>query len=261
MPLKTTRRGSNIQTLLPTSEALNACMSIVTTSEAARYFYDELKEKFQEAGMKDESSQVILQEVEKFCQSVDLIRDSGSKVWAGVSPAEGDFISLQQNLAKQRVTTLAAEVKEQPISMDYAVSDEGNFLRGYVIGDKVLDSSSSEDDKIINDIDELYNAWLAENGMLSQGSEIYLADPHGNILKDMQGQKKRAEGRRVRDLMEDPDKGFQQYMSKRGIQVNTTQHSYPKEKVVRNQEVAAEPVEPKVEVQKSANRESVAKPT
>lgn len=76
------------------------------------------------------------------------------------------------------------------------------------------------DEQTVAALDKLFNAWLALNGLVSKGGVLYLADNFGNILCDEQKRQKKADPQQFRALIADPDKGFQAYTAKKGMNIS-----------------------------------------
>ncbi|PJD91556.1 MAG: hypothetical protein CK426_00440 [Legionella sp.] len=85
------------------------------------------------------------------------------------------------------------------------------------------------DEKTIEALDELFNAWLVMNGIVNQDGTLYQADGEGTILSNQQGEPMRVHPEQFQSLINDPGKGFSSFVAKKGLRVNTIQRDYPEE--------------------------------
>lgn len=206
---------------LPSNQSLNAAMEVASTPESAGYFRDGVIELLKQE-KKLESSQSLVSEVKKFAEYVGYNNKSSGSVWSGVSILS-EFKSFQQNLAASAI----GNINEQDILLDFAVSRDSEFLRGYSSGGKALDDSTNAE------LDTLFNAWLAENNMISKGGVIYESDEAGEIKYDKgEGAPKKADADELKRQIYDKSSGFERFVHERkeDIEFTVREHAYPKEK-------------------------------
>jgi hypothetical protein len=86
------------------------------------------------------------------------------------------------------------------------------------------------DSKTVDALDKLFNAWLALNGIISQGGALYKADAKGTILLNSQQQRIKVDPQQFKILMNDSTHGFQAFVAKKGIHVKTIQREFPEQK-------------------------------
>jgi len=207
---------------LPDKESLLNTMEVVTTAEAAEYFYRRFAEKLKATKML-ESSKDVLEKVLEFVDNVRLC-DSRQNSWRGGSAKDilTDFQNLQQKLAETSLQTVTQQVHDD-LRLDIAVSDIAQLLRGYS-----TDGVPLEGDLLLA-LDRLFNAWLANNDMISKGSTIYVCDEHGEIKMDARGQPVKVQAERVRQLIDDQVEGFATYITAKGMPTTVVQHEYPEQ--------------------------------
>nr|HAT8715079.1 hypothetical protein [Legionella jordanis] len=212
---------------LPSVEALTQCKEVATTVEAAFYFRDQFESKLVQAGKMDEGKKA-LSHINEFAETVSMQRELKSDPWTGNVGPLTDFHNLQRNLAEKAADSLSSKI-DGNIIMDYAINDNAQFIRGYAADGKALDSES------VQDMDKLFNAWLAENNKISKNSVIYEADNKGHILRDSSGQPVVANGPEVRGMVSNDQNGFTNFLqqfNKEGheIAVTTRQQPFPEKK-------------------------------
>ena len=208
---------------LPVKEALLDAMSVAETSvEAADYLASRFKEILTRAKMTDTYADV-LQKVEDFAKYTQFKLLSAAQPWRGQSSNATEFTNLQSNMANEAAKNLESMNigTEKEVLLDFAINNQGDFIRGYSSGGKALSDQSLES------MDKLFNAWLAENNVVSQDSIFYESNKNGEIIKDEDGRNMIANPDQIKDLVSDPEKGFQKYLDLKGINLTTQQHEYP----------------------------------
>lgn len=211
MPLPTTTRGSNFGNYLPNAKALKALFEF---PESADYALEKFRQKVKGIGGEVlQQAQSVLAMLEEFSVNVGLQRQIKGDPWAGSYQEATDFQNMQRNLGEEAARRIG-DIKQ--FNMDYAIGDGAQLLRGYDLDSELTDSA-----------DKLFNSWLAENNLLSSNSVIYQCDSHGNVLRDKKGDALPADAAKVRQLIEDPQQGFQAFLQKKGLDSNLQQHAYP----------------------------------
>ncbi len=144
--------------------------------------------------------------------------------------ATSEFEAFQEFMAR----TSAANVNADKITMDYAVSKSGQFLRAY----------SSEDNPLATEalasMDTLFNAYLAKSNLISEGGVIYQGTPAGGIKQD-NGSPVHAMPEEVIALLS--GNTFADYVnekakSARQITISIRQNEYPEEAPSMEQTIA-----------------------
>lgn len=249
--------------LLPPAQAFGQIAEVATTIEAAEYAYHQTEAKFTEAGVINKGpAQSMLKKMDNLRQNVNLQRGPNGQPWSGQIDAENGFENLQQNLAKQETKDMAEKIQDKSVVMDFAISDKGEFRRGLSVDGVELDAGKKSDRGTIEAVDNLFNTWLADDQLISDDSVIYESDGNGNILTDEDGNKVRADGGELRELM-NGDNGFEAYMQDKGLDVTTRQQTFPGEEptVSQKQQQVIQPTAGKEEkIEETPDYESVRAP-
>lgn len=83
------------------------------------------------------------------------------------------------------------------------------------------------DEKTTDALDNIFNAWLASHGMLSQDGILYLADKQGRVLRDNQDAPQIIDSDQLKFLLVDPERGLQAYAAKHGLQLKPNLVDFP----------------------------------
>jgi hypothetical protein len=189
---------------IPSAEALQQCKEVATTSMAASYFLSQFEKRLIETGKMEEGN-VALAHIREFAQTVTLQREIKHDPWSGKIGPLTDFHNLQRNLAEEAAEMVVAKIQGQ-IIMDYAINDNSQFIRGYSAAGRPMDEES------VQNMDKLFNAWLAENNKISKGSTLYESDERGQILRNAQGENIKADSQEIKQMIVDESKGFSQFL-------------------------------------------------
>ena len=220
MSLPTTKKGSEVAEHPPNSDAIKRCFDF---PESADYLLTRLIEKLRSVGLLDKAHDLV-EKVREFVDIVQQQHNLRGEPWsADLACERTDFQNLQAKLAQEARESLTATISE-PMKMDFALSDMSQFLRGYSVDGKPLDPA------LLDSCDKLFNAWLAENNLLSKQGDIYEITDDGKIRLDENGLPVKADPAKFKQLFTDPAKGFQAYLAKKSIQLTIQEHPYPEEK-------------------------------
>lgn len=235
MGFTTTKKGSDVVEHPADAESIKKCFDF---PESADYLLPRLIEKLESVGLLAKA-QDLVQKVSEFVGVVLKQRSLRGDPWSADPACERtDFQNLQNNLAMEAQKLLTSAISD-PVKMDFALSDMSQFLRGYSVNGNPLDP------ELLDPCDKLFNAWLAENNLLSKHGQIYETMDNGEIRKDAKGMPITADPDKIRTLLNNPAKSFQVYLGKKTIALITQEHPYPEEKPKVN---------PKVEVRKTAEK-------
>lgn len=201
---------------------LKAMVVAETSPEGAKYLDKKFKNLISNAHMENEYKDII-QKVEDFAKYTIFKLESSTNPWIGQVRPSSDFKNMQAQIAADEVQRFNAihEGTEPHVTFDYAISDQSQFLRGYSSNGETLDAKSADS------MDKLFNAYLAENYIVSEGSTFYEATDQGKIKHDAQGKPIIANSEKLTNLINDPDKGFAKYMGSKGINVISQKQQYP----------------------------------
>lgn len=201
---------------VPLKEELLQAMKVAQASaEAADYLVMRFKAILSEAKLLDKSKDIIAK-VEDFAKYVHFKLLSSAQPWSGEIPQTSDFQNMQQHLA-QEATKQIEETMQGELTLDLAIKDTGELLRGYTSEGKPLDP------ELVEPMDKLFNAWLAKQEVLIKSSKLQACDAKGEISQEEQT--KTTE--KIRQLIDDKKQGFPQYMKERGMSVSINTRDYP----------------------------------
>lgn len=218
MSLPITTRGSQVGDYLPNKEALLRCFAIATTPEAADYLVSQFEKILKKTKTFDASAK-IFSRVVAFAANVHLQRDRRDP-WSGIEEIKTDFQTLQQNLAEVAAKTVSSKV-DGNIRMDVAVSDLSELLRVFSVEGKPVDP------EINAAMDKLFNAYLADNNIISKGSILYEATNDGEVKKDMDGNPVKANVEKIKKII---TAGFEKYLEKKEVAATIQSRDYPEKK-------------------------------
>lgn len=240
---KVTRKGKH--ELLPPAKAFGQIIEVATTTEAIDYACEQAKAKFTQTGVINKGpAQTMLKKMDNARQNVHYLRGPNGQPWNGEISASNPYENMQQNLAKQEADLMNDKIQDKGVVMDYAFSQKGDYRRGITIDGVEMDAENDEDREKIEVVDNLFNTWLASNHYRSDDSVIYKSNESGDFIVDKKGNKVRASGDELSDLMKG-DNGFESYMQDQGIDVTTRQQSFPGEEpaaeVSKKQQQATQP--------------------
>jgi hypothetical protein len=148
---------------------------------------------------------------------------SNGSYWQGVM-YPSDFINMQRNVAKLAFASAnIASLTQGHLRMDYALSDNAELRRGWSTG-VALDAKANDA------LDKVFNAWLSEHYLRSEGGRIVKTDAKGNILMSG-GQAEGADMNDFRSLIDDEKKGFKAYIQGFGLELTINALPFPTQPV------------------------------
>ncbi|KTC85497.1 MULTISPECIES: hypothetical protein [Legionella] len=215
--LPLTHRGSGVKQLAPGVDAIENAMELARfNSETADYLVGSFKKSMFNLGKSMiERSKGMLKKLENFRDFVFLQNDSKGGAWAG-KPVKTDFKNFQQNVADKAAEEFTTAVTN-PVKIDFAVSNESEFIRGFSADGKKLSKDSAKP------LDTLLKAFLAENDLVDKKSVLYQANDKG-VINQIDGVPQKADPQDARDTIED---GLPDYLDDRGITVTVKSHTHP----------------------------------
>lgn len=216
-------RIRGVKPSLPSPESLNKAVAVAANQlETLQYLATNLYTSLEKGGLVKECSKLI-DEVGNLVANAQFNRDNQVNAWLGnvkqVLAANNitDFASFHHFLANMS----AAELKQQAVTFDCAVSDSSEFIRGYCD-----DEGNVLDEEKVQVMDTLFNAWLADNNMLSKGGVIYQATAQGDIAQDKKGNALVAPAEQLRTLL-DKTNGFGEFVQKNNKEVQVAVRLHP----------------------------------
>jgi len=222
------RRGAN----LPTKEAIYKILQVATRPESAHHFSDELERLLTKARML-ESGAPIIAAAKANASNVEEQHNLLARIWSGdtkipESVEDIKFQTQQQN----RANTATQQVTDKEVNFNFAIGDESQLVRGYSSDHKRLEGPDEAA------MDTLFNAWLAENGMICVTDDIgdaiiYEYEPDevtGKIAprKNERGEEVRVEARELAArIASENGGGFVKFVGDRHIKVSAHQQRFP----------------------------------
>ncbi|CEG55778.1 hypothetical protein [Legionella fallonii] len=204
-------------------DPLFKCMEVSgTTIEGSQYFADQFKGLLIATKTQDQFSD-LLNRVQDFAKYTAFKLRSSSEPWLGQINDSSDYKKMQAEMALSAARDLD-NMKlgtSNKAAFEFAISDKSEFLRGYSADGQALDPKS------LGSMDTLFNSYLAEHNMVSEGSVLYEATDQGKPKKDAQGVAIKADPQQVRDLINDPQQGYAKYLEGKGVNVTCQEQQYP----------------------------------
>lgn len=209
---------------LPLKEELLAAMKLAENDiEAARYLAQRFREILTEANMLDKSKD-ILEKVEDYAKYVEYKLLLKAQPWSAEIGDKSDFGNMQRNIGDDAATKIKAAMENGQINgeikLDIALNDLAQLLRGYSVDGKPMDP------KLVDLMDKLFNSWLAENEIISQGSTLHECDENG-LAKEQTAEEKQRTVEKIKELISNNQEGFAKYLKDKGITINIQQHKFP----------------------------------
>lgn len=206
--------------VLPTKEQLLIAMKLSETSvEGANYLVERFKKILIGAKMLDKSDD-LMNKVQEFADMVKFKLTSVTDAWSGKLKDTTDFKTMQENMADSLVTQVKVLLQGE-LKLDVAINDLAQLVRGFSADGKAVEP------KLLEQLDKLYTSWLAENNIVSKSSTLYQSDENGVIKKDANGKEAKADAEYIRQLIDDPEKGFAKFLKDRDLKITVQQHKYP----------------------------------
>ena len=215
---------------LPNTKAVNDCMAVATTTEAAQYALKEFTSLLERAGVIGQAIyQKALSVFSDFVKHTGL-SNSGGDPWSGKVPPTA-FQNLQQGLANESAAKINVE---KPIKFDFAISPASEFQRRAYSEDGTPVDKSTE--QAMND--QLL-AWFASDKnpqsanaadklqVVSLGGVLYQHDSKESdqIKKDKNGQPVPADAAAVEKVFLDSRHGFAQFVQKANSKAQVVVHA------------------------------------
>lgn len=236
--------------IVPNSTALQLATEVSGSSkEAADYFAEQFKKILINSKMLNKpEAQEMLARVEDFAKYVGFKLSLSTQPWSGEQGKPSDFKNMQDQLAKDASAFVTENIKGN-LKLDFAINEKGQLLRGYSV-----DGEMVNDPNRIEALDKLFNAWLAEHNIVSQGSILYESDINGVKQNPANAEK-------IKNLIKGVDNGFASYMGKKNnhsIQIEN--HEYPKAQEQVKPQTTQQPTT-SVEVEEKPSPESPISPS
>lgn len=217
--------------LLPAPNTMNNAIRISTTVEAASFLVDKFQTKYaQFLRQGNQSAQEFeansREHLDKASRYEAALHKATEEAWKGhvTEGLEEKFSAILRGLPAAAVTASAEFMASRKVRIDFAMSDEAEFLRGYSV-----DNQSPNNDEIAT-LDELFNAWLMSQNLSNQEGVIYLTNESGERILDKNEQYKRILINDFRKKFLDSQSGFASFLKQKGQyqQAELVEQTHPK---------------------------------
>lgn len=209
----------------PSTTEIKSAMEMAGASiEGTEYLVSRIKTLADNSKLLSKSPELranVIAAIEQFAEYVKFKLTANGQPWSGQQVETSDLKNMQKNIAASAVKELAGKLTD--VKLDYAVSAQGHYVRGYSAGSGALDSKSVES------LDQLFNAWLASKDYIIKGGYLY------NANDSVQGENTRIGADVVKKLM--AEGGLQEFMEAKGFNASMNARDYPGEQVQAKQDV------------------------
>jgi hypothetical protein len=212
----------------PSTSEIRLGMGMANSKEGADYLEQRLNELADQSKFMSKSPEVkehVISAVKQFVHYTDLTYTVNEDFWSGEHVETSKSKNMHKNLAAVSVKELEDKVTD--LRFDYAVSQDGHYVRRYISKGQALDYKS------VADLDEVFNAWLtSKDYMVKDGYLSKTSDQKTSLGQD-----------EVKKLL--VEEGLKEFLEKKGFNVAIKECSYPgEEKLAKaKQEVASAAVE------------------
>ncbi|MGC1181521.1 hypothetical protein [Legionella sp.] len=201
----------------PSTNEIKSAMEMAgSTIEGAEYLAFRVKDLADNAKFLNKSPELkknIISAIEKFVEYDKFKLTVTNQPWSGQYVEASSLINMQKNMAASAAKELVGKLTE--VKLDYALSENGHYVRGYSSNNEVLDSDS------VASLDMLFNAWLASKDYIIKGGYLY------NVNDTTQNENTRINANVVKNLM--AEGGLQEFMAEKGIHAVMNPREYPEE--------------------------------
>lgn len=221
--------------LLPLKDELIKAMKVAEHSaEAAEYLGDRFTDILVANKMEEQCKEMLAQ-VKDFVQYVKFKEAATAQPWSGEVASSTDFQNMQANIATDTSNKLQGIIAATDnLKLDLAINDNAELLRGYSGNGEAMDPET------VVALDKLFNAWLAQQNLVTKNSTIYEVNDQGEIKTDAKGNARKANPERVKALIADRQQGLVSYLAKKGITMVAQQHPYPTPQVEQQKQEAVQ---------------------
>lgn len=211
-------------------QAVEDAVEVADTLEAMAYLVDrfgEVRETWDKP--MQEASLGLYEKLKARLELLTLAREANGNPWSAISP-DTEFMNLQRNIANNASDKIKQEVTA-PVRIDLAINNLAQFIRGFSAKGQSLSAMSD------NHMDQLLNAFLSSNNIMSKNSTLYESTEKG-VIEQEGGQPKKADPKQVEQLLTDKEHGLTEFLEEQGIKVDSVRtHNYPTAPAVATREV------------------------
>lgn len=205
-------RGKDRVKPTPDGDAVKKAAEVVeTTPESITYLF----ERAEKSGVLTPELQSMFEDMAKVAENM---RDffAGGDIMGGTEPPT-PFIALQTAYNEKAAEALQTQIQDQRVDTTYSIKEDGTMLRGYAVNGKQLDDKNEKEHKVMDNLDTMLKAWMAQQGIFYLEGKLYAANAKGEIQKDNKGNKIHLDARQFDGLVRDPKNGFAAFMKQNGF--------------------------------------------
>lgn len=164
----------------------------------------------------------LLKELDVLVEQATYREETQGNPWLGLVDKLkfelNDFSLFHQFMADRYATAVNAE----EITLDYALSDDLEYIRAFSSDGEALEDSS------LVAMDTLFNSWLAEHHMVMQDGIIYSGTDNGEIMRDKKGALMTADVDVVKKIINHIVDGFQAFVKKNNdkLTIKVVEHPF-----------------------------------
>lgn len=213
--------------LPPKSELLKAMQNAEKSPELAHYLKNgvhniiERSRYYSKSSEAREAAREVEKAVDEFVQFVEYKFSQRANIWSGALPETSSFKNMQKGIAEKAANDLT-EKNYTGIRFDFAISQDGHFVRGYA----VPGTDAPLEEGTVDCLDQLFNAWLAEKHQIAtENGYLFKTDADGNKIQKLTVEE-------VEQLLDDSAKEFRDYVRETNVSTELVSHQreYPGER-------------------------------
>lgn len=205
------------ETRFPATKEITSAMEMAVSIEAAQYLAERVTKLANESKFLNKSPELkanIIAAIQKFADYMTFKLTTNGQPWSGQQVESSSLKNMQRNIADYATKELSGKVSD--VKLDYAVSNDGHYVRAYSSSNGALDSQS------VASMDQLLNAWFAENDYVVKGGYLYRSND------TVQNESTRASPEVVKNLLSSG--GLQTYLEEKGFNATMKEREYPSQR-------------------------------
>jgi len=229
-------RHNDGQLRAPTIKAINDGMEITKYSfEGAEYLEQTFKKRMVKLGKSmEESSKGMQRQLNEHTKFVAVKNNPAHKIWSG-EPVKTGMENFQNFIVNNAAKEFTDKI-QRPIKINFAVSDESHYIRGFKVeGEKLASEKLASE--LEQPLDQVINGFFAENGLMLKGSYLYETTDEGTI-KQVNGINVKAEPIKTKEKIAN---GLAQYLEGKKISATVKGREYPAGKAEAQKEKVTTP--------------------
>lgn len=203
---------------MPDSGEIGKMLSLGNDARLFDYIYDQVQDNPKVV----DSMRADIMHICDMMKKADELFFSAD-VHAGQDPMT-HYEARQDVISQTAISDLkeAGVDKQTSVLMLYKADNNGQLLRGYGVNDTFLNQNDANDKATMDKLDDAFKGWLKENGYSYKSSEVFLADRHGNLLEDDNGNPMKADMQEFEQKLRDPETGAGAYLQSQGLNIEVT---------------------------------------